>query len=134
MAHKFEPTQEITIHSIKNCQQLLSKGDSLKNCTLQNIDFSKIDLNWKQLEIDNTAFLGCQISIDQEIKLRKRGATIINAPDNLPYQPFRSTLYDWRELMDGYAFGDDNSVDLKIYQHFSQQKYTPDINEALWQR
>ena len=69
-----------------------------------------------------------------EIKLRKRGATLINAPDNLPYKPFRSKLYNWQELMEGYSFEEDKSTDLKIYKHFSKEKYTPSINEALWQR
>ncbi|MFK7982437.1 MAG: LOG family protein [Saprospiraceae bacterium] len=134
MPHKFEPTKEVNIHSIKNFQQFLRNGLSLKNCTLQNIDFSKVDISWQNLKIKNTAFLGCQLKIDQEISLRRQGATIINAPTNLPYQPFRSQLYDWKELMKGYSFEKDESIDYKIYRHFSKQKYTPSINEALWQR
>ena len=134
MPHKFEPTKEVIIHSIKNFKQFLRNGLSLKNCTLQNIDFSKVDIAWDNLKIKNTAFLGCQLKIEAEIQLRRRGATIINAPTNLPYQPFRSQLYNWRELMKGYDFEKDNSIDYKIYRHFSKQKYTPSINEALWQR
>jgi len=134
MSHKFEPTKEINIHSIKNFQQFLRNGLSLKNCTLQNIDFSEVDISWENLKIKNTAFLGCQLKIEAEIYLRRQGATIINAPKNLPYQPFRSQLYNWKELMDGYSFKKDESVDYKIYTHFSKQKYTPSINEALWQR
>jgi len=134
MPHKFEPTKEIIIHSIKSFQHFLRNGLSLKNCTLQHIDFSKIDITWQNLKIKNTAFLGCQLKIEQEIYLRRQGATIINAPTNLPYQPFRSQLYDWKELMKGYSVEKDESTDYKIYRHFSKQKYTPSINEALWQR
>jgi len=134
MPHKFEPTKQINIHSIKSFKQFLRNGLSLKNCTLQNIDFSKVDITWQNLKIKNTAFLGCQLKIDQEIYLRRQGATIINAPTNLPYQPFRSQLYNWQELMKGYSFEKDESIDYKIYRHFSKQKYTPSINEALWQR
>ena len=134
MPHKFEPTKEVNIHSIKNFQQFLRNGLSLKNCTLQNIDFSKVAISWENLKIKNTAFLGCTLQINAEIYLRKRGATIINAPTNLPYRPFRSQLYNWQELMKGYSYEKDNSIDYKIYRHFSKQKYTPSINEALWQR
>jgi len=134
MPHKFEPTKEIVIHSIKNFRQFLKKGLSLKNCTIQNIDFSKAKIKWDLLKIKNTAFLGCTLEIEEEIKLRRKGATIINAPKDLPYQPFRSKLYNWQELMEGYTFEKDWSTDIKIYKHFSKQKYTPDINEALWQR
>ncbi len=134
MPKKFEANKEIIIHTIKNFRQFLQNGLSLKNCTVQNIDFSKVDIEWDNLKIKNTAFLGCQLKIEEEIKLRRKGATIINAPSDLPYQPFRSKLYNWQELMDGYSFKKDNSTDIKIYNHFSKQKYTPSINEALWQR
>ena len=134
MAHKFEPTDERTIHTIKSFQALLRKGLSLRNCTLQNIDFRNVAFNWSSLEMENTAFLGCRMSIEDEVTLRRRGATVLSAPQDLPYQPFRSELYTWRELMDGYTFEKDDSVDWHIYQHFSQNKYTPSVNEALWQR
>lgn len=132
--NKFEPTKEITIHSIKSFRQFLRKGLSLKNCTLQHIDFSRVKIQWENLKIENTTFLGCQLQIEQEIQLRRKGAMIINAPQNLPYQPFRDQLYSWQELMKGYTFEKDNSIDYKIYNHFSEHKYAPTINETLWQR
>ena len=134
MPHKFGPTKEVCIHSIKSFRAFLKKGLSLKNCTLQNLDFSKVDIEWNKVKIENTAFLGCQLKLEEEIVLRRKGATIINAPDNLPYRPFRSSLYSWQELMDGYSFQEDKSIDLKIYHHFSDNKYQPTVNEALWQR
>jgi len=36
--------------------------------------------------------------------------------------------------MDGYSMEEDKSVDLKIYKHFINEKYTPSSNEAFWQR
>jgi predicted Rossmann-fold nucleotide-binding protein len=38
------------------------------------------------------------------------------------------------ELMDGYSEADDQSIDWKIYRHFSQTKFNPPLNEALTQR
>jgi predicted Rossmann-fold nucleotide-binding protein len=134
MSHKFEDNSEVIIHSIKSFQKFLKNGLSLKNCTVQNIDFTKFDLQWEHLKIKNTSFLGCQLKIETEIYLRKKGATIINAPSNLPYKPFRNALYTWEELMDGFDFKKDNSIDINIYRHFSKHKYNPSINEALWQR
>lgn len=134
MANKFEATHEVVIHSIKTCKEFIQKGNSLQNCTLQNIDFSKFKIKWEKLLIDNTAFLGCNLTLEEEFFLRKKGATIIAAPEDLPYNPFRHSLYSWQELMDGYSVDNDQSIDLKIYQHFSTHKYNPGINEALWQR
>ena len=36
--------------------------------------------------------------------------------------------------MQGFSEEGDHSTDLKIYQHFSDTKFNPNINEALWQR
>ena len=79
-------------------------------------------------------FFGCIFPLEIEITVRKKGGLILEAPDNLPYRPFRHALYSWKELMAGYTYEKDNSTDLKIYQHFSKSKFNPSINEALWQR
>ncbi len=134
MNQKFAPTKEVFIHSIKSCQQFLKKSSSLKNCTVQNLDFRVMKLNWEKIELENTTFLGCIFSIEDEIIIRKKGGIILQAPDHLPYRPFRHSLYSWEELMEGYAYEKDNSTDLKIYRHFSETKFNPSINEALWQR
>ncbi len=53
---------------------------------------------------------------------------------SLPYNPFRTSLYTWQELMEGYTMDKDASVDLGIYTHFSANKYAPKLEEALAQR
>jgi len=106
---------------------------SLRNCTLQAIDFTGTDFDWEAFEMDNTAFLGCSLSLEDELQLRRLGAQIYPPPTRpLPYDPFRTRLYDWRELANGD--GGEGTADWRIYQHFSANKFNPDINEALWQR
>ncbi|MEM9260399.1 MAG: hypothetical protein AAGA62_12190, partial [Bacteroidota bacterium] len=58
-------------------------------------------------------------------------AFVYHAPEGLTYNPFRTELYRWQELltMDG-----EQIRDLHIYEHFSKSRYNPTINEALWQR
>lgn len=36
--------------------------------------------------------------------------------------------------MKGYSAKKDNSIDLKIYKHFSKNKFRPSVTEALWER
>ena len=131
---KFEDNREVFIKEIETCKQFFSKGKSLRNCTLQDIDFSKMDVNWKKYNINNTTFLGCQLKEEDETYLRRKGAIIFPQPPSLPYQPFRKSLYKWQELMEGFSPKRDNSIDYKIYRHFSKSKFNPSINEALWQR
>lgn len=52
----------------------------------------------------------------------------------LPYEPYRASLYDWRELMDGFTPEKDLSLDKRIYDHFSSSRFNPSIEEALCQR
>jgi predicted Rossmann-fold nucleotide-binding protein len=132
---KLENPQETFITGIKTFCQFQENGASLRHCTLQALDFSEQEIDWGQLQIDHTTtFLGCQLSVEEELLLRRRGAYVYNAPDSLPYDPFRTRLYCWQELMEGFTETADQSTDLQIYQHFSASKFTPTINEALWQR
>lgn len=127
-------SRETVITEIKTFEQFSRNGASLKNCTLQALDFIGKQVDWTKFEIDNTTFLGCKLSLDEEILLRKQGAYIYTAPPTLPYDPFRRGLYTWQELMEGFSEEDDQSTDLQIYRHFSANKFNPNINEALWQR
>ena len=121
-------------------EELLTKPEqlegrhSLRNCTLQAMDLEGKQIDWTAYEIDNTAFLGCGLSLEEEVQLRKLGAQIYPPPTRrLPYDPFRKWLYTWEELMEADEV-DGRSRDLSIYRHFSYNKFNPTINEALWQR
>ncbi len=125
---------EILIDDLEALATARVNGRSLKNCTLRAIDFTGADMNWPDWQIDNTTFLGCVLPIEDEILLRRRGAYIYTAPADLPYNPFRTDLYTWQELMYGFTEVEDNSTDLHIYRHFFGSRFNPSINEALWQR
>lgn len=114
---------------------LLSGRTSLHETTLVDLDLTEVTLDWDKVDVDDTTLLiGCTLPIEQEVSLRRRGANFLHAPKHLPYRPLRRELYTWRELMEGYAPENDNSLDLKIYNHFNDAKQCPSINEALWQR
>ena len=132
---KFDPNSEKFISEIENVAAYIKQnGNSLAHCTFQEIDFTQLQINWNLLHIEDTTFLGCQLRIEDELLLHKKGAYIYKAPKSLPYNPFRHQLYTWQELMEGYSSENDNSIDLKIYQHFYSTKFNPSINESLWQR
>lgn len=110
----------------------LNGRTSLANCTLQGLDLRPEQQDWSQYQMDNTAFLGCKMSLEAEMQLRQLGAHIYPPPLRpLPYDPFRKSLYTWQELVREEA---GQQADLRIYEHFSQTKFNPTINEALWQR
>jgi predicted Rossmann-fold nucleotide-binding protein len=95
-------------------------------------------VNWETVDTENAFFLGCTFAgIDEEIKLRRKGAHFFAAFSGLPYNPYRTSLYTPAELMLGYEHGGDiySSLDAKIYRHFQDHGgHDADIVEALVQR
>ncbi|MEM7571661.1 MAG: hypothetical protein AAF433_02120 [Bacteroidota bacterium] len=134
MKTKFQEEIVDCIRTINN-EWLINGHTDLTQTTLIELDLRQIDINWSRFKIDaSTLFIGCQMSIEEEVQLRRRGASLISAPDHLPYRPLRHDLYSWQELMEGYNPEDDQSYDLKIYEHFSHYRCHPNLQEALHQR
>ncbi len=132
---KFEKPIEFKITDLDTFETFyLKRQPDLSHCTLQSLDFTGYPVDWARFTIMDTAFLGCTLTIEEELQLRRMGAYIYNAPASLPYDPFRKDLYTWQEFMEGFDKKEDNSVDYNIYRHFFNTKFNPPINEALWQR
>lgn len=134
MRTKFEDNQETFITEIKSIAAFFKNGLKTKNTTFQGIDFTKVPVHWEMLDLENCCFLGCELRREDQLTLIAKGAHVLNAPNNLPYLPFRNQLYTCTELMDGFSVNEDNSPDLKIYEHFSKYRFNPPMGEALWQR
>ncbi len=131
---KFQPNTEIVLKEIRSIADFMNNGFSAENCIFQGIDFTQLNPDWEKIKIENTVFLGCNLTKSEEISLMQRGAYVYVRPDNLLYDPFRTQLYTCKELMEGFSEEQDNSYDFKIYQQFSKYRLNPPIQEALWQR
>jgi predicted Rossmann-fold nucleotide-binding protein len=131
---KFAPRKERCIKSIRSFQGFLQLEGNLNNCTIQDIDFQGENIDWFKVEMGYTTFLGCKFKQGEEAVLRSMGAFIYPRHPGLPYNPYRHGLYSWQELMEGFTPEADNSLDFRIYEHFSEKRFNPDINEALNQR
>ncbi|MGB3584886.1 MAG: hypothetical protein WBA23_00015 [Tunicatimonas sp.] len=107
---------------------------SLKGCTIQGIDLSGVSIAWNNVRVENTVFLGCTFKNEDKAYLISKGAVVFPKVNHLPYNPYRTKLYTWQELMDGYDAIEDQSRDLEIYRYFIQYEFTPPVNEALYQR
>ncbi|RMG71811.1 MAG: hypothetical protein D6722_06255 [Bacteroidetes bacterium] len=114
----------------KSLEAHLSQSRDLTAATLLSIDLQGMD--WTGVKVQGTTLLGCQLSMAEEVILRKAGAYVYPRPDGLPYDPYRKRLYTWQELMAEDETG--QSRDLAIYAHFSSSRYNPGIHEALSQR
>ena len=122
------------IHNDKEWNDLISTSNNLTNKVIQDINFCKKEVDWENIILNNTSFLGCTFKQDTAISLIERGAFVYPKFKDLPYNPYRGKLYSWQELMEGYHPENDQSTDIKIYNHFKKNKYNPPVSEALAQR
>ena len=128
-------SQRPMIHEIEDMHQLILQRDSLRNKAIQGLDFSKIEIHWEKIDLQDTLFLGCKFADpNDECVVKRRGAYVFPRLNNLPYTPYRARLYTWQELLEGYDPQDDQSLDYRIYQHVLAQGRYPNIKEALAQR
>jgi len=121
-------------------RELMSREMLLKYCpnldgtTVINLDLTETEIDWVALSCKNTTWLGCRFPEGVSKKLQKKGALVFPKISGLPYNPYRSNLYTWNELLDGYDDKADNSKDFSIYSHFTSTRHNPPITEALAQR
>lgn len=120
------------VKEIHNMGEFLEAGYNLKNATIQNIDFTNQEINWKSLDLENATFLGCKLNKNDYKEIIDQGGVLFPHKTDLPYKPYRSQLYTWQELYKETKEG--HSIDLEIYNHFSASKYAPSMMEALLQR
>ena len=117
---------------ITTIEDFFEHGYDLGHCSIQNIDFTQVQLNWRTFHIEETTFLGCNLTDADLAILYAAGAMIIPKPNNLVYNPFRTKLYSWQELNSPTEMG--STLDYTIYRHFVESKYNPSLLTSLFQR
>lgn len=124
----------ILINSLKAWKNYTTESKDLTNLVIQGINFKNENVDWSQFKYENTTFLSCAFNRNQATEVISYGAIVYPKFKNLPYNPNRNSLYSYQELLEGYNFENDASVDLKIYQRFVKNKYNPPLFEAMAQR
>ena len=80
-------------------------------------------------------FLGCKFGGNDESLLVGRGDLVFPGFRNLPYDPYRLTLYTPAELFASRGDADGRSLDRQIYDHFAKPgRRGPCVVDALAQR
>lgn len=127
-------TSHHAVREIESFFGLLKANHNLGQVTLQHIDFTKVDINWKALDVSRATFLGCKLTDSDQLLLLSQGAMIFPNTEKLPYKPYRAKLYTYQELNSPSPLDPARTIDLDIYEHFAQDRFSPSINEALFQR
>lgn len=110
---------------VRSPEDLRAALPDLRGCAVYELDVDEA----AGAEVAGAIFLGCSMRDPlEQRKLELRGARFFPRFEGLPYNPYRSSLYTWRELL-----ADDR--DLRIYQHMLECGGNhPELTEALARR
>ncbi|MEC7984854.1 MAG: hypothetical protein VX278_06805, partial [Myxococcota bacterium] len=108
----------------------------LRNVAIQGLDLRAHEELLISSALENTFFLGCQLSSASAQYIYEHGGIIFPFMPSLPFNPFRPSLYHIEELLEGYVPGDYNSffkssVDGNIYRCFKETKRNQVISTLL---
>jgi predicted Rossmann-fold nucleotide-binding protein len=93
---------------------------ALTGCRVQAVDLTERGWELRAAEVTDAVFLGCVLTESVAADLRQRGALVFPPVPQLPFDPYRATLYTPAELYDGIAE--------KPYEQ------TPDALSHVWDR
>ncbi|MDZ4701556.1 MAG: hypothetical protein SH809_17725 [Rhodothermales bacterium] len=120
----------------------LAEYEQLDGVVCQGLNLSHQTETLLGVTAAGAAFLGCQLEDRALLHVIATGGIVFPRLADVPYHPYRSTLYTIEELMEGYRRGEPGSfqrdaLDMTIYQHFTRFRLSnesPPLLEALAQR
>lgn len=98
------------IESLAEFDAFVARGaHTLRRCHLQSIDLTERAEVLAGLEVVTAVFLGCRFAAGSgpgsEDDVRRRGGLVFPTVPDVPFDPYRASLYSPTELYDGLAGG-----------------------------
>ncbi len=119
----------IDVNSLSDFDRRLAAGArSLAGWRVTGVDLSERGRALDAVSVAQSLFLGCSLAAHDEESLRRRGAVVLPRLDDVPLDPYRTTLYAPRDLYNTVRYAD--SVDARAY---AWSRLTPDQDDALAQ-
>lgn len=125
------------IESDKALVELLNQSHTIAFVAFQNIDFHKHESLLAHKTFEDCIFLGCKLP--ETLEHRLINSNLVFPHIDLPFNPYRSSLYTANTLMGEYRVGEPESyeetLDKRVYNHFIRNgKEATDIKETLARR
>ncbi|HTJ68418.1 MAG TPA: LOG family protein [Actinospica sp.] len=109
----------VEIESLAQFDRYVSQHPgTLVGCRIQAVDLRERGWELRSSDIEDSAFLGCEMSETVAADLRQRGALVFEPAPHLPFDPYRVGLYTPEDLYEG--------IDVKPYEQ------TPDSLAYQW--
>ena len=127
------PPATIEVENIHQWDQLVRDHSSIGGVVVQGVDLTQRAADLARLAVDGTIFLGCSLPDGTTVDLQERGALIFPELPDLPFDPYRSSLYQATELYDAVLAGGlyAESSDAQIYAWSHAQPVNANLPATL---
>lgn len=122
------------IETVCEVTTLLAKGETIRRCAFQNINFKLLPAAAAGCRFEHCLFMGCRFT--KEMKELIDNTNLVFSQIDVPFNAFRNNLYTAETLYKGYRLGEPDSYkecfDNKVYQHYLRMgKTATDVKETL---
>lgn len=124
----------IEIETERKALELLSAGGVVDRYAFQGIDFCNLGIGLGAVEFSNCIFIGCRLTPSMRLNLNDSNTVLTSM--HVPYNTFRTSLYDANTLYEGYDYRNrstfESCYDQRIYRHYLKTgKRANDVAETL---
>lgn len=117
------------IETLAEFDEHIGHTDSLRGWFLQSVDLTDRVAELARVDVAGSVFLGCRLDEQTERELPGRGALLFPQLPDVPFDPYRGTLYTAEELYDQPRYAD--SVDARVYAWSRAEGAVPPIPDTL---
>ncbi|MFJ9418280.1 LOG family protein [Streptomyces sp. NPDC101227] len=119
------------IESLAEFDRVATSG-SLAGHRIQSLDLTDRTFALLSTDTTETVFLGCAMEPDAAAKVRAGGALVFPPIPNLPFDPYRGSLYRPDELFEGLAdAGYDATPDARTYRWYQATRTDGDVFASM---
>ncbi|MEM7050592.1 MAG: hypothetical protein AAF604_13080 [Acidobacteriota bacterium] len=125
------------VETLHELDHLIARGEDLADHVFQGLDLRGREHLFRDRDLRGTVFLGCRFD---QAPSPASGAILLPTLPDLPYRPYRGTLYSPEELLAGYDRQRKESYqqtpDGRIWQHYRDtgRANPPSLTETLARR
>ncbi|MEV0280660.1 LOG family protein [Streptomyces sp. NPDC050610] len=118
------------IASVEEFDAAVAAG-SLGGCRVQSLDLTERGAALLAVECDQAVFLGCRMPEDAAARVRASGALVFPPIPELPFDPYRSSLYRPEELFEGLAVSYESTPDALSYAWYERTRPDGDVFASM---
>ncbi|WP_328942306.1 LOG family protein [Streptomyces sp. NBC_00250] len=120
------------IHTLDEFDEALARPGSIAGHRVQSVDLTDRTFALLTAVSADAVFLGCAMQPEAAAKVRADGALVFPPVPDLPFDPYRATLYSPEELFDGIAdTGYEGTPDALTYEWFGRTRADGDIFASM---